>query len=186
MSSGRREIRKPVTEEDIRKWEQEWSKMMVTIWKENITRLKIIDTGRLHDSLKDSVSNVGSQITIVHEFLQYGIYVARGVGAGYKRGNGGDLEILDKSYRKAHGMNKKRKTGFKDSEGNTRYTSGKARQRRDWFTPRYMSSINVLTEVETQLYGESYMGTFSNVVQAIFDTGNKENKVGISRTLSNM
>ena len=35
MSSGRK-IVAPVTAEDIRKWEEGWAEMMVTIWRENM------------------------------------------------------------------------------------------------------------------------------------------------------
>lgn len=133
MSSGR-EIKRPVTEEDIRLWEKAWTEMMVTIWRENILRLGIVDTMTLHNTISYRVTDVGGQIQIAHEFMLYGIYVAKGVG---------------KDYRRQHKM-------------------GKPRQRRDWFSPRYLSSIDVLTQVETQLYGHAYMGTLSNVVDAMF------------------
>ena len=153
MTNGR-EIKRPVTEEDIRLWEQAWTEMMVTIWRENILRLGIVDTMTLHNSMSHRVTDMGGQIQIAHEFMLYGIYVAKGVGNGYRRGNSGKddengLQFLGKEYRKAHKM-------------------GKPRQRRDWFTPRYLSSFAVLTQVETLLYGNAYMGTLSNVVQAMF------------------
>lgn len=164
MSSGR-EIRRPVTEEDIRAWERGWSEMMVTIWKENIIRLGIFDTGRLHGHISQKVTDTNGQIAIAHEFMLYGIYVARGVGVHYAKGNPGDLPFLDKSYRKAHGLNKPKKVGPAWGGG---MTSGKPRAKRDWFSRRYLGSIRVLTEVERDLYGESYMGTLSNIVNAIF------------------
>lgn len=153
MSSGR-EIKRPVTEEDIRLWEKAWTEMMVTIWRENILRLGIVDTMTLHNTISHRVTDVGGQIQIAHEFMLYGIYVAKGVGNGYRHGNSGKydengLRFLDKDYRRQHKM-------------------GKPRQRRDWFSPRYLSSIDVLTQVETQLYGHAYMGTLSNVVDAMF------------------
>ncbi|MBQ3700823.1 MAG: hypothetical protein II886_13115 [Prevotella sp.] len=167
MSSGR-EIRRPVSEEDIRRWEQAWTEMMVTIWRENILRLGIVDTMTLHNKMSHRITDTGGQIQIAHEFMLYGIYVARGVGNGYRRGNPGDLDILNKDYRKAHGLNKPRRTGLKYSDGSDKYTSGKPREKRDWFTGRYLSSIDVLNRVEVQLYGEAYMGTLSNVVDAMF------------------
>ncbi len=147
-------IERPVTEEDIRNWEKAWTDMMVTIWRENIVRLGIVDTRRLYNTITHNISDIGGQITIAHEFMLYGIYVARGVGNGYRHGNSGKddengLRFLDKQYRRSRKM-------------------GKPRERRDWFSPRYLSSINVLTRVETELYGEGYMGTLSNVVQAMF------------------
>ncbi len=169
--SGTREIKKPVTEKDLRDWERAWTEMMVTIWQEKIRRLGIIDTMSLHNSLEHRISNSGGAVQIAHEFLMYGIYVAKGVGRGYRRGNSGlddddGLQFLGKSYRKAHGRNKKRLRS-KKIEG--KMTSGKPRQRRDWFTPRYLDSIDLLTQIETRMYGEGYMGTLSNVVAAMFD-----------------
>lgn len=170
MSS--REIKRPVTEQDVRKWERAWTEMMVTIWQENIRRLDIVDTMQLHNTITHKVTDIGGQIQIAHQFMMYGIYVARGVGKGYRHGNSGKdddngLKFLDKSYRKAHKM-------------------GKPRQRRDWFTPRYLSSIDVLTEVERSLYGEAYMGTLSNVVAAMFGNVRVEGSKGtvVTPTLS--
>lgn len=153
MSSGR-EIRRPVTEKDIRDWERGWTSMMVKIWKENMLRLRIFDTGRLYNHVEGHATDVEGMVTISHQFMLYGIYVARGVGNGYRRGNSGKddengLQFLGKDYRKARKM-------------------GKARKKRDWFSKKYFRSIRVLSEVERDLYGEAYMGTLSNVVQAVF------------------
>ena len=149
-----RKITRPVSEADIRKWEQDWMEMMITIWREQITRLGIVDTMTLHNTISHRVTYVGGQIQIAHEFMLYGIYVAKGVGNGYRPGYSGKddengLRFLDKDYRRQHKM-------------------GKPCQRRDWFSPRYLSSIDVLTQVETQLYGHAYMGTLSNIVDAMF------------------
>ena len=161
-----REIKRPVTEQDIREWERGWADMMVSIWRENILRLGIVDTRRLHDRMSHRVVDAGGQITIAHEFMLYGIFVARGVGQGFYKGNLGDLQIMDKAYRKEHGLDKPRKRGPTWGGG---YTSGKPRQKREWFARKYLRSIYVLTEVERDLYGNAYMGTLSNVVQAIFN-----------------
>lgn len=167
MSSGR-EIRRPVTEKDIREWEKGWTDMMVEIWRENILRLQIFDTGRLYNRITGKISIVEGMVTITHQFLMYGIYVARGVGNGYKRDNGGQLDILDKEYREKHNM-------------------GKQRRKRDWFSEKYVSSIMVLSRVERDLYGNAYMGTLSNVVEAIFNDGTVKTVQGqnVSGTLKN-
>ena len=59
------------------------------------------------------------------------------------------LQFLGKSYRKAHKL-------------------GTPRQKREWWFPKYMGSLQVLSEVERSLYGEAYMGTLSNVLSAVF------------------
>ena len=178
-----RRIKQPVTAEDIRGWERGWADMMITIWRENLLNLKIFDTGRLYDNMSNKITDAQGQITISHEFMTYGIYVARGVGNGYSRGNGGDLDILNSSVRDYHGLNRKRRAGTKD---NPHMTSGKPRKRRDWFYPRYASSIAVLSQVERDLYGEMYMGTLSNVIQAIVDGDSAVQTEGgtIMRTIS--
>lgn len=163
MAANGREIRRPVTEEDIRKWEEGWTDMMVKIWRENIMRLGIFDTGALHDSLRGSTSDNGGQRVLAHTFLLYGLYVARGVGNGYRRGNSGKddengLRFLGKAYRQEHKL-------------------GEARKKRDWFSGRYLRSITVLTRVERDLYGNAYMGTLSNVVSAMFDNDRPKDKV---------
>lgn len=165
-----REIKRPVTEQDIRKWERGWAEMMVKIWRENILRMGIVDTRALHDNMAHQITDVAGQITIAHEFMLYGIFVARGVGNGYRRGNSGKddengLQFLGKSYRKAHKM-------------------GKPRKKRDWFANRYLSSIHVLSEVERDLYGAAYLGTFSNVVQAVFNGGEAAGSEGTDITVS--
>lgn len=172
MSSGR-EIKRPVTEKDIRQWEIGWTDMMVKIWKENMLNLGIFDTGRLYNRINGKVVNMEGMITITHQFMMYGIYVARGVGNGYRRGNSGKdddngLQFLDKFYRKEHKL-------------------GKPRHERDWFSRRYISSIKVLSEVERELYGNAYMGTLSNVVEAIFNDGTAKTVKGtnVTGTLKN-
>ena len=172
MTTVNGKIRRPGTERDIREYEKAWTEMMVTIWRENMLRLQIFDTGKLYNRITGKVQNMDGMVTISHQFLMYGIYVARGVGNGYRRGNSGKddengLKFLGKSYRRKHKM-------------------GAARKKRDWFSRRYMSSIVVLSRVERDLYGNAYMGTLSNVVQAIFGNGNVRSSSGrdVSGTFS--
>lgn len=184
--SGNHRIQRPVSEEDVRKYEQAWTEMMVTIWRENILRLGIVRTRKLHNDITFSVTDNGGQITIAHQFMIYGIYVAHGVGREFGKGyqdklgrkykferdsESGYIPYLDKKERKARGMQKQRKVG--PAWGGNK-TSGEHRKKRDWLYPRYLSSIDILTQVEMELYGEAYMGTLSNVVEAIF--GNVEVK----------
>lgn len=159
-------INYPETEEELRRWERGWADMMIKIWTEHILRLGIVDTGNLMRSLTGQVIDATSQTTIVHQFLLYGIYVARGVGQGFTRGNPADLQIMNKVYRDEHDLNKPRKRGPKWGGG---YTSGKPRQKRDWFARKYLRSLYVLAETERNVYGEMFMGNLSNVVQAIFN-----------------
>ncbi len=151
-----KEIKRPVTEKDIREWERGWTDMMVTIWRENILRLGIVDTGRLHDTIQGQYRDAGGQIEIAHEFMLYGIYVARGVGRGY--------DIDGKEYRDKQGNLKR----IGVNKGDLADKKNLNKRRRDWFWSKYTRSQFVLTQVESELYGHAYMGTLSNVVQAMF------------------
>lgn len=170
MPNNGRKIIRPVTDEDVRAWEQEWAKMMITIWREKIMQLGIIDTMRLYDTQSHVVSQAPGVSVVTHEFLKYGIFMEAGVGNGYDRDNGGDLQILDKYYRRAYGLDKPRKRGPRWS--NKDMTTGKPRERRPWFSKKYLASISVLNNMERNLYGNQYMGTMSNVVQLMFSLGN--------------
>lgn len=77
---GRKKVVQPVSEEDVRKFEREWTDMMITIWRENIARLGIIDTGRLYNEHTSKIDVIEGEINIVHQFVAYGLFVARGVG----------------------------------------------------------------------------------------------------------
>ena len=114
---------------DVEKYVDEWTRTMIAIWREKIERLRVVDTGKLHQSFKDQIQHTAEGSTIRMKFLQYGLYQARGVGNGYKRGNGGNLEILDPEYRREHGLKKKRKP-------------------RDWFSKKlYMSTMAMIEDV---------------------------------------
>lgn len=124
----------------IERYEQGWTREMMTYWRERMLRLGVYDTGSLYRSLTGSVRQ-GAPTTIEHRFLYYGIYVAAGTGRGYTRGNGGDLAFL------------------KDWKTNSRH-----RQRRDWLWRKYYSSLMRLSETEAAFYGEAYTGLLADAL----------------------
>lgn len=109
---------------------------MVKMWQEKMLQFAppVYDTGALSRSVQ-GVVHPGPVTTIEHRFLEYGIYVARGVGNGYSRGNGGDLKFL------------------KDWKTNPHH-----RQKRDWFSKKYMYSLHRLNEFEAAYYGADLSG----------------------------
>lgn len=141
---------KVYTEAQLLAFEKGWANFMVDVWHDRMMQLHIRDTGALIRSVRGRVEGSEGNRRITHEFLLYGIYVAAGVGNGYKRGNGGNLEFLGNDYRKAHGM-------------------GKPRQRRDWFSKKYLYSIRRLNEKEAAFYGEAYQGLLSTAISDMFD-----------------
>lgn len=161
-------------EKEYEEWVQGWVRMMIDIWKEKILKLNIADTMQLYRDITGRLSGT-DQMTIVHEFMQYGIYVAAGVGNGYSHGNKGDLEVLDPALRKAARLDKPRTRGPRWSTKHM--TTGKPRERRDWFAYKYLQSIYKLGEVSRDFYGEMYMGTMSNVVSQLFTAMKRNSSV---------
>ena len=144
------------TLQDLLKVEQGWTDMMVTIWQEKLAMFRINRTGALRASLNGMLSP-GPVATIQHKFFEYGMYVAKGVGKGYRHGNGGDLEILGRpSVVKRTG---KAVGGY--------MTSGQHRQRRDWVTSAYRRSVRKLNDLEGEFYGTAYLGLMADALQTM-------------------
>ncbi|MBD5379594.1 MAG: hypothetical protein HDR74_06870 [Bacteroides sp.] len=129
--------------EEIGKYSHGWTDMMLQIWREQIERLRVIDTGALHESFSSQVASSAAGTSIKMKFLTYGLYVAAGTGRGYYRGNPGDLEFLDKDYRKKHKL-------------------GKARQAKDWFNKKYYRSYRVMVEDLARITGREAARVVAN------------------------
>ncbi len=138
-----------MSEAEHSKWVQGWSEFMVKMWQEKMLQFAppVYDTGALSRSVQ-GVVHPGPVTTIEHWFLEYGIYVARGVGNGYSRGNSGDLKFL------------------KDWKTNPHH-----RQKRDWFSKKYMYSLHRLNEFEAAYYGQTYQGLVSSFLWQMFGGG---------------
>ena len=118
-----------------------WTNTMIDIWKEKIVKYSIIDSG----NLMSSVTGSSSQDSALLKFVSYGIYQAYGVGNGYKRDNGGNLEFLDPEYRKKHKL-------------------GKPRKRRNWYTPRLYSSVMVMQRAMAEIYSHDIVNTICDAL----------------------
>lgn len=112
----------------IEKYSEAWLRTMVEIWQEKIMRLKVVRTGALHQSFTTALQSAEAFQDLYMRFAKYGIYQALGVGNGYKRGNGGDLEFL--------GM------------------PGKHRVKRDWYSKKLYMSVMALKEDVSRITGE--------------------------------
>lgn len=149
------------TAAELQAYEKGWTAKMVEIWQERMDALGIYDTGRL----RGSVGGTFALTEIRHHFLEYGLYVAAGVGYGYEHDNDGDLLFLDKAYRHEYGLDKPRKRGPGWGGG---YTSGKPRRDRDWFSRKYLYSLHRLNETEGRAYGEMYNGMLATALDTVF------------------
>lgn len=79
---------------NARQYAEGWMNMMVTIWQEKIREYEVYDTGALMQSFQTDLSKWADESdkgSIVHKFLQYGIYAERGHGREISVGNSGDL-----------------------------------------------------------------------------------------------
>lgn len=122
-----------------------WNAMMMQIWKDRIGMMHAIDTRRLFDSVSAQTPNIqGLSASFEFRFVTYGVYVDAGVGNGYKRGNGGNLQFLGKGYRSLQGL-------------------GKAREKRPWFSRSMAISQRVLAERYLQAVGDEFAGVFNSL-----------------------
>ena len=140
--------RERATSEDRKKYMDAWAEMMITIWRERIQRLQVYDTNLLRGDITENVTSQGEDFKVIqHKFLEYGIYQDCGVGRGYERGNGGNLEFLDARFREKE-YTRKQKSG--------KVTHGEPRQPREWFSRPYFASVMVLKEQMAYSYGEQF------------------------------
>lgn len=142
------------TPEQRNKYVREWTNMMITIWREKIEMLRIIDTGKLLQDINSSISINGNEaFTITHKFMEYGVFQEVGVGNGYKHDNGGNLEFMDPGT-------PQRKSKHKQASG--KYTGPGRRKERKWFSKKYYASAMVMKEEMAQMFGQAFAGIMSN------------------------
>lgn len=180
---------------ELEHYERGWSKMMIDIWREKIQQLNITDSGALRDSMTELVQT-GQVTTIEHKFLQYGLFVAAGVGKGFAHGNPGDLLFMGDRYRKGKHAYEARQVGAGLSEEHMKspkfehvtvqrgpnkgkeaaLTSGEKRMPRDWFFKKYYYSIRRLNLEESAFYGRAYQGLMSNFLDELFSGTIRSNR----------
>lgn len=164
--------------DELLKYEKGWTENMADYWRERMERLRTIDTGALYASIKGHLEQ-GTVTTIEHAFLQYGIYVAAGVGPAHvwkkwteaqggekiMRPNDGDLDFLNKQYRAERELDTPKKVG---PAWGGRVAGGVPKGRRDWFSAKYYASVMKLNEHEADFYGETYNGLMASALTEIF------------------
>lgn len=121
--------------EQRQKYVSAFNDTMIKIWKEQITLLGVIDTGRLLRSpVSVSMSADGkfSQVHLSQAFLEYGLWQDYGTGAETPRGNSGDLG------------------------------RAKKRQRRRWFSRKYYASVMNIKDFMADSLGQEFLGAISS------------------------
>lgn len=180
----RRHASSRIPEEELRKFEEGWAKMMVTIWQEKLQLLRVEDTGALKASIQAKALLEGAKKTIEFQFYKYGKYADDGTGreftnTGYTDSLGrhytssrqadGTLPFLlpgGEQYRAEHGLDKPKKVG---PAWKGRVAGGHPRRANEWFYRKYYASRMVLNELERDFYGEAYLGMLTTAVAGELD-----------------
>ena len=178
----RRHASSRIPEEELRKFEEGWTKMMTIIWQEKIQLLKVEDTGSLKASIEAKAILEGAKKSIEFQFLQYGKYADDGTGreftnTGYTDSLGrhyessrqadGTLPFLlpgGEQYRAEHGLDKPKKVG---PAWKGHVAGGHPRKAKEWFYRKYYASRMVLNEQERDFYGNSYLGMITMALDGL-------------------
>lgn len=134
---------------DIKPTEQqylvEWRQKMIQIWQDRLDLMQVHQKGHLRSSVRATAMSVTqTEATLAFQFIQYGIYVDRGVGNGYRPGNGGDLQFLGKAYRRQHHL-------------------GRPREKKPWFSRSWYISVEVLKNHMAAILGDQFSAAFDNL-----------------------
>ena len=115
---------------------------MIRIWKEKITLLDVIDTGRLLHSVPIVLAMRADgrffEVTLTQSFLEYGLWQDYGTGRETPRGNPGDIG------------------------------RAKKRQRRKWFSTKYYASVMNIKEFYEENLGWQFCGLISSALSKDF------------------
>ena len=111
---------------------------MIRIWKEKITLLDVIDTGRLLHSVPIVLAMRADgrffEVGLSQTFLEYGLWQDYGTGRETPRGNPGDIG------------------------------RAKKRQRRKWFSTKHYASVMNINEFYEENLGWQFCGLISSAL----------------------
>lgn len=125
------------SEQARRLYVQAFNSTMVSIWKEKIALLGVVDTGALYNSVVEMGLRADGTFTSVdlrQGFLEYGLYQDAGTGREVPCGNPGDIG------------------------------RDKVRERRQWFSRKYYASVMNLREFFADNLGSEMADTLGSVL----------------------
>ena len=125
--------------EERQKYVSAFNDTMIRIWKEQITLLGVIDTGRLLQSpiaIRMNADGKFSEVHLSQAFLEYGLWQDYGTGKEVPRGNSGDLG------------------------------RAKVRKARHWFSRKYYMSVMNIKEFMADSLGKEFMGILSDALDS--------------------
>ena len=114
---------------------------MIDIWKEKIVDMDIIDTGSLLDSVTALPVRADGrfvEVTLIQQFLEYGLWQDYGTGKEVWRGNPGDIYPGQKGRKIV-------------------------RERRRWFSWKYYASVFKLRDFIADNMGREFIGVMSDI-----------------------
>lgn len=117
-----------------------WNDTMIKIWKEQITLLGVIDTGRMLQSpikLATRADGRFVECQLSQAFLEYGIWQDYGTGKETPRGNSGDIG------------------------------RAKVRKRRPWFSKKYYASVMNIKDFMAENLGKEYQGIIADFASSV-------------------
>ena len=123
--------------DERQKYVSAFNDTMIKIWKEQISLLGVIDTGRLLNSPISIATDANGKFSEFHlsqAFLEYGIWQDYGTGKEVPRGNSGDLG------------------------------KPKVRKERHWFSRKYYASVMNLKEFLSDNLGQQFLGIISDAL----------------------
>ena len=125
--------------QERQKYVMAWNETMIKIWKEQITLLDVIDTGRLLNSpvsVRTQADGKFSEVQLSQAFLEYGLWQDYGTGKEVARGNPGDI-----------GRDKKR-------------------QRKPWFSNKYYASVMNIKDFMADSLGRQFQGIIADALDS--------------------
>ena len=125
------------TEQEREKFIMAFNNTMLKIWREQITLLDVIDTGRLLKSPKSVAVRADGRFieaTLSQAFLEYGLWQDFGTGKEIPRGNPGDI-----------GREKKRVA-------------------KKWFSRKYYASVMNLRDFMAESIGQEFVGLVARAI----------------------
>lgn len=125
--------------EERQKYVMAFNDTMIKIWKEQITLLGVIDTGRLLNSpveIRTQADGKISEVQLSQAFLEYGLWQDYGTGKEIARGNGGDI-------------------------GRTR-----KRKKRPWFSRKYYASVMNIKDFMAESLGRQFQGIIADALDS--------------------
>ena len=125
--------------QERQKYVMAFNDTMIKIWKEQITLLDVIDTGRLLNSpisVRTQADGKFSEVQLSQAFLEYGIWQDYGTGKEVPRGNPGDI-----------GRDKKR-------------------QKKPWFSHKYYASVMNIKDFMADSLGRQFQGIIADALDS--------------------